>query len=36
MAGVAYFVTDARLRHGYFVLQLFVIAVTACHYFAVL
>jgi hemolysin III len=35
-AGVAFFVTDARLRYGHFVWHLFVMAGTACHYFAVL
>jgi len=35
-AGVAFFVTDARMRYGHFVWHLFVMAGTACHYFAVL
>lgn len=35
-AGVAFFVTDARLRYGHFIWHLFVMAGTACHYFAVL
>jgi hemolysin III len=34
--GVAFFATDARLRYGHFVWHLFVMAGTACHYFAVL
>jgi len=34
--GVAFFVTDARFRYGHFVWHLFVMAGTACHYFAVL
>jgi hemolysin III len=34
--GVAFFVTDSRLRYGHFVWHLFVIAGTSCHYFAVL
>lgn len=35
-AGVAFFTTDARLRYGHFIWHLFVLAGTACHYFAVL
>lgn len=35
-AGVAFFATDSRLRYGHFIWHLFVIAGTACHYFAVL
>ena len=35
-AGVAFFVTDTRLRYGHFIWHLFVMAGTACHYFAVL
>jgi len=35
-AGVAFFVTDARLKYGHFIWHLFVMAGTACHYFAVL
>lgn len=35
-AGVAFFVADSRLRYGHFVWHLFVMAGTACHYFAVL
>ncbi len=35
-AGVAFFVADTRLRYGHFVWHLFVMAGTACHYFAVL
>ena len=33
--GVAFFATDSRLRYGHFVWHLFVIAGTACHFFAV-
>lgn len=35
-AGVAFFAADARLRYGHFIWHLFVMAGTACHYFAVL
>jgi len=35
-AGVAFFATDSRLRYGYLIWHLFVIAGTVCHYFAVL
>jgi hemolysin III len=35
-AGVAFFLTDSRLRYGHFVWHLFVMGGTACHYFAVL
>jgi hemolysin III len=35
-AGVAFFVTDARLRYGHFIWHLFVMVGTTCHYFAVL
>jgi hemolysin III len=35
-AGVAFFVTDARLRYGHFIWHLFVLTGTTCHYFAVL
>jgi hemolysin III len=35
-AGVAFFVADTRLKYGHFVWHLFVMAGTACHYFAVL
>ncbi len=35
-AGVAFFVTDSRLRYGHLIWHLFVIVGTACHYFAVL
>jgi hemolysin III len=35
-AGVAFFVTDSRLRYGHFIWHLFVMAGTTCHYFAVL
>jgi hemolysin III len=34
-AGVVFYVTDARLRYGHLVWHLFVMAGTACHYFAV-
>jgi hemolysin III len=34
-AGVAFFVADSRLRYGHFIWHLFVIAGSACHYFAV-
>lgn len=34
--GVAFFVTDSRLRYGHLIWHLFVIAGTTCHYFAVL
>lgn len=34
--GVAFFMTDARLRYGHFVWHLFVMAGTSCHYVAVL
>jgi hemolysin III len=36
MAGVAFFAVDSRLRYGHFVWHLFVLAGTACHFFAVL
>jgi hemolysin III len=35
-AGVAFFATDSRLRYGHFIWHLFVVAGTACHYFAVI
>jgi hemolysin III len=35
-AGVAFFVTDSRLKYGHLIWHLFVIAGTTCHYFAVL
>lgn len=35
-SGVAFFATDSRLRYGHLIWHLFVIAGTACHYFAVL
>ncbi len=35
-AGVAFFATDSRLQYGHLVWHLFVMAGTACHYFAVL
>lgn len=34
--GVFFFATDSRLRYGHLVWHLFVLAGTACHYFAVL
>lgn len=34
--GVAFFATDSRLRYGHFIWHLFVMAGTACHFFAVL
>ncbi|MBI1732669.1 MAG: hemolysin III family protein [Gammaproteobacteria bacterium] len=34
--GVAFFAADSRLRYGHFIWHLFVMAGTACHYFAVL
>lgn len=34
--GVAFFVTDTRIRYGHFIWHLFVMAGTVCHYFAVL
>ncbi|CAK0776669.1 Hemolysin-3 homolog [Gammaproteobacteria bacterium] len=33
--GVAFFMTDSRLRYGHFIWHLFVMAGTTCHYFAV-
>jgi hemolysin III len=35
-AGVVFFAFDSRLRYGHFLWHLFVMAGTACHYFAVL
>lgn len=35
-AGVIFFAADSRLRYGHFIWHLFVMAGTACHYFAVL
>jgi hemolysin III len=35
-AGVAFFATDSRLPYGHLIWHLFVMAGTACHYFAVL
>jgi hemolysin III len=35
-AGVAFFATDSRLKFGHFVWHLFVVAGSACHFFAVL
>jgi hemolysin III len=34
-AGVAFYLTDARVPYGHFVWHLFVLAGTACHYYAV-
>lgn len=34
--GVFFFATDSRIRYGHLVWHLFVLAGTACHYFAVL
>lgn len=34
-AGVAFYLTDARLRFGHFIWHLFVMAGTACHFVAV-
>lgn len=34
--GVVFFALDSRLRYGHFIWHLFVLAGTACHYFAVL
>lgn len=34
--GVIFFALDSRLRYGHFIWHLFVMAGTACHYFAVL
>lgn len=34
--GVVFFALDSRLRYGHFIWHLFVMAGTACHYFAVL
>jgi hemolysin III len=36
MAGIAFFATDSRVRYGHFIWHLFVLAGTACHFFAVL
>ena len=35
-AGVVFFALDSRLRYAHFVWHLFVVAGTACHFFAVL
>ena len=35
-AGVAFFATDSWLKYGHLIWHLFVVAGTACHYFAVL
>jgi hemolysin III len=32
---VAFFAADSRLRYSHFIWHLFVMAGTACHYFAV-
>jgi hemolysin III len=34
--GVVFFALDSRLRYAHFVWHLFVVAGTACHFFAVL
>ena len=34
--GVAFYLTDARIRFGHFIWHLFVMAGTTCHFFAVL
>ena len=34
--GVVFYLTDARLKFGHFIWHLFVMAGTACHFFAVL
>lgn len=34
--GVVFFALDSRLKYGHFIWHLFVLAGTACHYFAVL
>lgn len=34
--GVIFFALDSRLRYGHFIWHLFVMAGTACHYFAIL
>ncbi|OFZ98146.1 MAG: hemolysin D [Betaproteobacteria bacterium RBG_19FT_COMBO_58_11] len=34
-AGVVFFAADSRLRYGHFIWHLFVMAGTACHFFAV-
>jgi hemolysin III len=36
IGGVCFFVSGLRLRYGHFIWHLFVMAGTACHYFAVL
>ncbi len=35
-AGVVFYLTDARVKFGHFIWHLFVMAGTACHFFAVL
>jgi hemolysin III len=35
-AGIAFYALDKRVRYGHFVWHLFVLAGTACHFFAVL
>ena len=35
-AGVVFFATDSRLQYGHLVWHLFVMAGTACHYFAII
>ena len=36
MLGVVFFAIDSRVRYGHFIWHLFVLAGTACHFFAVL
>jgi hemolysin III len=36
MAGVGFFAADTRVRYAHFVWHLFVLAGTACHFFAVM
>ena len=36
MAGVVFYMIDSRVRYGHFIWHLFVLAGTACHFFAVL
>ena len=35
-AGIAFYATDHKLRHGHGVWHLFVLAGSACHFFTVL
>jgi hemolysin III len=34
--GIIFYITDSKIKFGHFIWHLFVIAGTACHYFAVL